>query len=67
MRDSFGKPIGKTARVKKGQIIMSVSVLEEKIDIAKEALRRANAKLPGKTHIEQLRLKEKPSEEVEAS
>jgi large subunit ribosomal protein L10e len=58
MRDSFGKPVGKTARVKKGQIIMTVSVSRAKVDIAKEAMRRANAKLPSKTHVEEESLKE---------
>ena len=62
MRDSFGKPIGKTARVKKGQIIMSISVLRDKVDIAKEALRRANAKLPARTHVEEVILREAPEE-----
>jgi large subunit ribosomal protein L10e len=65
MRESFGKPVGKAARVKKGQIIMSVSVLRDKIATAKEALRRANAKLPGKTHVEELVLKE--ASDAEAS
>jgi large subunit ribosomal protein L10e len=58
MRESFGKPVGKAARVHKGQIIMSISVLADKVSTAKEALRRANAKLPGKTHTEELKLKE---------
>ncbi len=58
MRDSFGKPVGKAARVKEDQIIMSVSVLKDGVDVAKEALRRANAKLPGKTHTEEVALKE---------
>lgn len=58
MRDSFGKPIGKTARIHKGQIIMSISVMADKVDVAKEALRRANAKLPGNTHVEKVKLRE---------
>jgi len=58
MRDSFGKPVGKTARVKKDQIIMSVSVPADKIDIAKEALRKANAKMPSRTHFEEIKLRE---------
>jgi large subunit ribosomal protein L10e len=58
MRDSFGKPVGKTARVHKGQIIMSVSLPADKVDIGKEALRKANTKLPGHTHIEVVKLKE---------
>ncbi len=53
MRESFGKPVGKAARVREGQIIMSISVPADKKDIAKEALRRANAKLPGGTRVEE--------------
>lgn len=63
MRDSFGKPVGKAARVKNGQIIMTVSVLKNRTDVAKEALRRANAKLPGKTHTDITVLKEVKEEE----
>ena len=59
MRESFGKPIGKAARVKKGQLIMSVSVPEAKIDVAKEALRKANAKIPAKTRISVVQLAKK--------
>ncbi len=59
MRDSFGKPVGQAARVKKEQAIMSVSVPRDKADVAREALRRANAKLPGKTHVKDVSLKEK--------
>ncbi len=57
MRDSFGKPVGKAARVRKGQIIMSVSVPRDKVDVAKEALRRANAKLPARTHTSEVALR----------
>lgn len=63
MRESFGKPVGKAARIRKGQIIMSIGVPEDKVDVAKEALRRANAKLPGEKHVEVVRLKEKVKEE----
>lgn len=63
MRDSFGKPVGKAARVKKGQIIFTISVEANKVETAREALRKANAKLPGKTHFEEVQLKEpKPQE-----
>lgn len=59
MRESFGRPIGKAARVRKDQKIISISVPEGKIDVAKEALRKANAKLPGKNRVEQVTLKKK--------
>jgi large subunit ribosomal protein L10e len=58
MRGSFGKPIGKAARVKEGQVIMSVSVRKGKEDVAKEALRRANAKFPRSTRVETVSLVE---------
>ncbi len=44
MRNAFGKPIGTAARIRKGQVLISVRVNEESIDITKEALRRANYK-----------------------
>ena len=46
MRRAFGKPIGTAARVKPNQAIITVSVNENGINIAKEALRRGKAKLP---------------------
>lgn len=46
MRAAFGKPIGTAARVKVDQKIITVNVNENGLDIAKEALRRGNAKLP---------------------
>lgn len=53
MRKSFGKPIGKTARVKKKQTILWVRLNKEKpaVAIAKEALRRGAAKLPARTTL----------------
>ncbi len=46
MRRSFGKPIGTAARVKLGQIIITINVNEDGVEIAKEALKRGAAKLP---------------------
>ena len=46
MKHSFGKPIGVAARVKKGQIIMEVSVNKTNMLIGKKALHRASLKLP---------------------
>jgi len=46
MRRAFGKPIGRAARVEPNQEIIVVQVDESGLEIAKEALRRAEAKLP---------------------
>ncbi len=46
MSHPFGKPKARAARVAKGQEIYLVRVNNDKIDIAKEALRRAIMKLP---------------------
>ena len=46
MRQSFGKPIGTAARVKRDQSIIIINVNKNGIDVAKEALRRGGAKLP---------------------
>ena len=46
MRRAFGKPIGRAARVEPGQEIIVVQVNEDGLGAAKEALRRAGAKLP---------------------
>jgi len=46
MRRAFGKPIGTAARVSPNQTIITVRVNEDGVEVAKEALRRASAKLP---------------------
>ncbi len=46
MRKAFGKPIGTAAIVWSGDVIMSVWVNPEDIEIAREALRRAADKVP---------------------
>lgn len=46
MKRSFGKPIGTAARVKSKQAVIVVSVNEDGIEAAKEALKRGSAKLP---------------------
>lgn len=46
MRRAFGNPVGLAARVKRGQKIISIKVNDEGVEIAKEALRIANSKLP---------------------
>jgi len=63
MRKAFGKPIGRAARVEPDQPIAEVYVNKDNVEVAKEALRRAGAKLPTpyRIVIEEL---EKPSLEV---
>ena len=46
MQQSFGKPIGNAARIKKGQTIFQVSVDKSSLDLARKALERASKKLP---------------------
>ena len=51
MRGAYGKPYGKVARVKIDQILMSVRTKEDHIENAKEALRRASMKFPGRQNV----------------
>jgi large subunit ribosomal protein L10e len=51
MRGAFGKPIGTTARVKIGSVLMSIRCREDKKQVAVEALRRAKMKFPGRQKI----------------
>jgi large subunit ribosomal protein L10e len=46
MRQSFGRPTGRAARVNKGQVVVTVCVDEEGVKMAKHALTRASKKLP---------------------
>jgi large subunit ribosomal protein L10e len=46
MRKSFGKPVGRAARVDRNQAILTAKVNKEGVEVAKEALRRGGAKLP---------------------
>jgi large subunit ribosomal protein L10e len=48
MRQSYGKPNGTCARVRIGQILMSIRTKASFEHIACEALRRAKMKFPGK-------------------
>jgi len=48
MRQSYGKPYGTCARVRIGQILMSIRTSEKFIPVAQEALRRAKMKFAGK-------------------
>ena len=51
MRGAYGKPTGKVARVQIDQVLISVRTKEEYIEIAKDALRRASMKFPGRQTI----------------
>lgn len=51
MRRSFGKPVGRAARVKAGQPILAIQVNEGSIDLAKRALQICVTKLPTRTRI----------------
>ncbi len=51
MRLSFGRPIGRTAKVYKGQKLASIFVHTEDVEIAKKAAERMLSKLPGEKTI----------------
>jgi len=51
MRGAFGKAYGTAARVKIGQVLISIRTKEEKIEIAAEALRRAKFKFAGRQKV----------------
>ena len=51
MRGAFGKPQGTVARVKIGQVIMSVRSKENHLPSCIEALRRAKFKYPGRQKV----------------
>lgn len=51
MAHAFGKPVGKSAIVKKGQNIILVRVNKKDVTVAKQALRRANSKIRCTTMI----------------
>lgn len=51
MRQAFGKPVGKVARVDIGQIILSVRSREANLKHVIEALRRCKYKFPGRQRI----------------
>lgn len=56
MRKAFGKPIGLAARVDFGSVILELSVKAENLEVGKEAMHAARAKLPMKTHVQVLEL-----------
>lgn len=58
MRQSFGKPIGTAAQVKKGQKLIEIRVNKESTALAKKALKQAAYKLPTHCKIEIEEIKE---------
>ena len=60
MSHAFGKPVGTAARVKPGQIIVTIKVNSQNaqsISKAHDALRKAGMKLPSPVHIDVVPLK----------
>ena len=55
MRSSFGKIVSTAARVKSAQPIMSLQVNRKNFKFAKDALRKANSKLPTSCSIKVVR------------
>lgn len=51
MRAAFGKAVGHAARVNIGDVIITVEVPKDKLEIAKEAMRKANTKIPTPTKM----------------
>ncbi len=51
MQQAFGFPIGIAAQVRKNQPVMTVKVNEENILQAKEAIKKAPARMPGRFTI----------------
>ena len=51
MRQSYGKPVGTAARVRIGQILLSLRTMKTYVPQATEALRRAKMKFPGRQII----------------
>lgn len=57
MRGAFGKPQGTVARVRIGQVIMSVRTKAQNKEHVIEALRRAKFKFPGRQKVCNMKLK----------
>ncbi|XP_060171569.1 large ribosomal subunit protein uL16-like isoform X1 [Lycium barbarum] len=51
MRGAFGKPLGTSARISIGQVLLSVRCRDSSSHHAQEALRRAKFKFPGRQRI----------------
>jgi len=57
MAHSFGKCVGLAAQVRRGQILIELSVNREHLDLARKALHRAVYKIPCSCHIEEVQNK----------
>jgi large subunit ribosomal protein L10e len=62
MRKAFGKPVGVSARVNIGSVVIDLLVKEENLEKAKEGMRSAIAKLPLKWKVVVIPLKTKAVE-----
>ena len=51
MRQAYGKPYGRSARVDIGTILISIRCGHQNVEIAKEALRRSMFKFPGRQKV----------------
>merc|ERR1712232_45062 len=51
MRGAFGKAYGTAARVRIGQVLISVRTKEDKVNVAVEALRRSKFKFAGRQKV----------------
>jgi large subunit ribosomal protein L10e len=60
MRKAFGKPIGLAARVMPGSVILELSIGKANLQVAREALKSASAKLPMPVKIEEEELAKQP-------
>jgi len=45
MRQSFGKPSGRAAQVRKGQNVIMLKIFKKDLDVGKKSLKRASSKL----------------------
>ena len=52
MQKSFGKPIGLAAQVRQGKTLFTAYVDKANIELARESLKKATPRLPGKCYIE---------------
>jgi large subunit ribosomal protein L10e len=52
MKMSFGKPIGTAAQVREGQVLATIKVDKQHLNLARQALQKMNYKYPLKTSIE---------------
>lgn len=60
MRRAYGKPTALAARVDIGQSIIDISVMKDRVSIAKAALKSGGSKLPAPMKVVQVILNQKP-------